>query len=77
MEPVTSKLKRARLFAHLPEAAPDFIGSLLYLLDHNVRAATLVGIVGARALSPKSSHLSTASPLAGLVPAIHVFDSPS
>jgi phosphonate transport system permease protein len=33
--------------AMLPQAMPDFVGSLLYILDHNVRAAAILGIVGA------------------------------
>lgn len=35
------------LFAMLPQALPDFIGSVLYILDHNIRAATILGLVGA------------------------------
>jgi phosphonate transport system permease protein len=35
------------LFAMLPQALPDFIGSILYILDHNIRAATILGLVGA------------------------------
>ena len=34
-------------FAMLPQAMPDFIGTLLYILDHNVRAAAILGLVGA------------------------------
>jgi phosphonate transport system permease protein len=34
-------------FAMLPQALPDFIGSVLYILDHNIRAATILGLVGA------------------------------
>jgi len=34
-------------YAMLPQAVPDFIGSLLYILDHNLRAATVLGLVGA------------------------------
>ncbi|MCC5621924.1 phosphonate ABC transporter, permease protein PhnE [Nostoc sp. CHAB 5715] len=34
-------------FAMLPQAFPDLIGTLLYILDHNVRSATIVGLVGA------------------------------
>jgi phosphonate transport system permease protein len=26
---------------------PDFIGTLLYILDHNLRAAAILGLVGA------------------------------
>lgn len=33
--------------AMLPQALPDFIGTLLYILDHNVRAAAILGLVGA------------------------------
>lgn len=36
-----------RTFAHLPEAMPDFIGTLMYILDHNLRAAAILGLVGA------------------------------
>lgn len=38
---------QVRSFAMFPQALPDFIGTLLYVLDHNVRAATVLGIVGA------------------------------
>ncbi|HET19597.1 MAG TPA: phosphonate ABC transporter, permease protein PhnE [Chromatiales bacterium] len=38
---------QVRLFAMLPQALPDFVGTLLYVLDHNIRAATVLGIVGA------------------------------
>lgn len=34
-------------FSHVPEALPDLVSSSLYLLDHNVRSATILGIVGA------------------------------
>jgi len=34
-------------YAMIPQAMPDFVGSLMYILDHNVRAATVLGIVGA------------------------------
>lgn len=34
-------------FGHVPMALPDLVTSSLYLLDHNVRAATILGIVGA------------------------------
>lgn len=34
-------------FSHIPESLPDLVSSSLYLLDHNVRAATILGIVGA------------------------------
>ncbi|MBI5419992.1 MAG: phosphonate ABC transporter, permease protein PhnE [Deltaproteobacteria bacterium] len=36
-----------RTFAHLPQAMPDFIGSTMYILDHNLRAASILGLVGA------------------------------
>jgi phosphonate transport system permease protein len=36
-----------RTFAHLPQAMPDFIGTILYILDHNLRAAAILGLVGA------------------------------
>jgi phosphonate transport system permease protein len=36
-----------RAFAHLPQALPDLIGTTLYILDHNVRAAAILGLVGA------------------------------
>lgn len=38
---------QVRTFAHLPEAMPDFISSTLYILDHNLRAASILGLVGA------------------------------
>ncbi len=34
-------------FAMLPQAFPDLIGTTLYIFDHNVRAATVLGLVGA------------------------------
>ena len=36
-----------RLYGMLPQASSDMVGSSLYLLDHNLRAATLLGLVGA------------------------------
>lgn len=38
---------QVRYFAIFPQALPDFVGTLLYVLDHNLRAATVLGIVGA------------------------------
>ncbi len=38
---------QVRTYAHLPQAMPDFIGSTLYILDHNLRAAAILGLVGA------------------------------
>lgn len=38
---------QVRSFAHLPQALPDLLGALMYILDHNFRAATILGIVGA------------------------------
>jgi phosphonate transport system permease protein len=38
---------QVRLFAMLPQALPDFVGILLYILDHNLRAAAILGLVGA------------------------------
>ncbi|WP_200817610.1 phosphonate ABC transporter, permease protein PhnE [Calothrix rhizosoleniae] len=35
------------MFAVFPLALPDFIGTVLYILDHNVRSATILGLVGA------------------------------
>lgn len=34
-------------FALLPQAFPDLIGTTLYILDNNVRSATVLGLVGA------------------------------
>ena len=34
-------------YAVLPQALPDLLGSALYALDHNVRAAAVLGLVGA------------------------------
>lgn len=34
-------------YAMLPQAMTDFIGSVLYILDHNLRAAAILGLVGA------------------------------
>jgi phosphonate transport system permease protein len=36
-----------RWFGMLPQALPDFAGSLMYILDHNLRAAAILGLVGA------------------------------
>lgn len=40
---------RVQIFtsATLPQAAPAFVGHILYLFDTNIRAATILGIVGA------------------------------
>jgi phosphonate transport system permease protein len=38
---------QVRTFAYLPQAWPDCVGSVMYILDHNLRAATLLGLVGA------------------------------
>ncbi len=34
-------------FSMLPQAIPDFIGTTLYILDNNIRSATVLGFVGA------------------------------
>lgn len=39
-----------RWFAVLPQALPDLAGSFLYVLDHNLRAAAVLGVVGAGGL---------------------------
>ena len=36
-----------RTFAHFPQAFPDFVGTVMYVLDHNLRAAAILGLVGA------------------------------
>ena len=36
-----------RTFAYLPQALPDLIGTTAYILDHNLRAAAILGLVGA------------------------------
>jgi len=36
-----------RTFAYFPQALPNFIGTVLYILDHNLRAASILGFVGA------------------------------
>jgi len=38
---------QVRLFAMLPQAFPDFVGTVMYILDHNLRAAAILGLVGA------------------------------
>lgn len=38
---------QVRLFAILPQAMPDFVGTVMYILDHNLRAAAILGLVGA------------------------------
>jgi len=35
------------MFAMMPQSMPDFVGTLLYILDHNLRSAALLGLVGA------------------------------
>jgi phosphonate transport system permease protein len=35
------------MFAVLPQALPDFISTTLYILDNNIRSATVLGLVGA------------------------------
>lgn len=36
-----------RIFAFFPQAFPDFVGTVMYILDHNLRAAAILGLVGA------------------------------
>ena len=38
---------QVRMYGIMPQAMPDMVGSSLYLMDHNLRAATLLGLVGA------------------------------
>lgn len=38
---------QVRLFALMPQAWPDFIATTFYVFEHNVRAATVIGLVGA------------------------------
>ena len=38
---------QSRTFAMLPQALPDLIGTLMYILDHNLRSAAILGLVGA------------------------------
>lgn len=38
---------QVRLFAMLPQVLPDFVGTVMYILDHNLRAAAILGLVGA------------------------------
>lgn len=38
---------QVRLFAMLPQALPDCVGTVMYILDHNLRAAAILGLVGA------------------------------
>lgn len=38
---------QTRTFAMLPQAFPDFVGTVMYILDHNLRAAAILGLVGA------------------------------
>lgn len=38
---------QVRLFSMLPQALPDFVGTVMYILDHNLRAAAILGLVGA------------------------------
>ena len=36
-----------RFYALMPQAWPDFIAVVFYVFEHNVRAATVLGLVGA------------------------------
>lgn len=36
-----------RTFAFFPQVFPDFVGTVMYILDHNLRAAAILGLVGA------------------------------
>ncbi len=38
---------QVRLYGYLPLAMPDCIGTTIYILDHNLRSAAILGIVGA------------------------------
>jgi len=38
---------QVRLYAILPQALPDFSGITIFMLDHNLRQATILGLVGA------------------------------
>jgi len=38
---------QVRLYAMFPQALPDFAGITMYILDHNLRAASILGLVGA------------------------------
>lgn len=38
---------QVRIYAYLPQAMPDLIGSTLYTLDRSLRAAMILGLVGA------------------------------
>lgn len=36
-----------RTFGVFPQVFPDFVGTVMYILDHNLRAAAILGLVGA------------------------------
>jgi phosphonate transport system permease protein len=36
-----------RTFGIFPQVLPDFVGTVMYILDHNLRAAAILGLVGA------------------------------
>jgi phosphonate transport system permease protein len=38
---------QTRVYAMLPQALPDFVSTVMYVLDHNLRAASILGLVGA------------------------------
>lgn len=38
---------QVRVFAMLPQVVPDFIATFMYALEHNLRAAAILGVVGA------------------------------
>jgi phosphonate transport system permease protein len=38
---------QVRTFAVIPQAAPDLLGIVFYLFDHNVRQSAVIGMVGA------------------------------
>lgn len=63
------------MFAMLPQAMPDFIGTVLYILDHNLRSAAILGLVGAGGIGydmVMATRLFNYSRLAMIAAAIYV-----
>ena len=52
-------------FAIIPQILPSFVGNNLYILDRNVRMATMLGIVGAGGIDMNYNHLFGCSIILG------------
>jgi phosphonate transport system permease protein len=47
LETMGASRRQVMAFAVVPQILPSFIGNNLYILDRNIRMATMLGIVGA------------------------------